>query len=1137
MAELEFFPEQKKVLESVGKNMLISASAGSGKTTITIEYIAKLIIEGKAKLDQLLILTFTNASATDMKQKLHAKLKSSSSPFLENALEDLPTAEISTIDSFCQRLLKRNFHILGLDPSFRILDEAEKALLQKKAMNKALNYFKENRPDDYLTLLKCYGKDRTDKNIINLVYKLANFLETVDNKELFKENALKMYDNKMISYKILNDWICDNIHFQLNCYEKFYQRATELNSEEDKQYLIDIILQLKQIEYKKIFFDNLEFALNLKIKTHKPKQHEDEEFNKQLKTQKEKIDHFITSIKNKNLGNAETMEESFKFGKNLLKIFFEIVEKFSQEYKEIKINSYDYSDVMQLCLELLKNQNVKKSLTEHFEYIFVDEFQDINDIQQKLIEQICRPNNRFLVGDVKQSIYRFRWAKPQNFLFHQKNFENDPKSINLSLNMNHRSDGKILEFVNYVFKTIMTKKNSGIDYLNESMLKPNPKNIFPKNNLPKVTINVIEKTKDAEKIVLDNVYSVKEHQFFDGELKDAEKEAIRVKEDIFKFKDLTITQNGIKRAVKFSDMTILVKKRGANFEAFCSKLIRLGVPIYANSSDSLFKEVEVQKLIALLKLSQNFYDDLSLAMVMHSLIGNFSLEELSEIRLLGENEEKTFFYNCVLNYQKQDKLKQKIDNFIKLIEDFTNNLALCGVYFALETILKTTSYTMKILPLFDGELKLASIEKFKNLFLNSSFNFDITSFLRYYEIENKEIQAPDFYLGENDFVNVTTIHSSKGLEFPIVFLVGCGNDFSKVKYDAEIEINDQLGIGLKYVDEDNKKFSSPVYESIKIKNQDEEFAETIRLLYVAMTRAQFYLNIYGITDILEIKNFENEHEIRFQKTYLNLILGSLSKDEIKNLRTQKEFNFIDNSGDFAIRNFNSFEDIEEKSEILFGTGTPELEKIFENISNNETKISQIALKNSVSSLATEEDFASINLEPKNLTLQEHLEFNHETTEMGILYHKVFEILDFEITKTESDVLKQLEGKIEKENFSLLESKKILNCVTILNKFLNGQNYLKEKKFMMFVPYNSLCGGEINDKILVQGIIDLFSLGEKNILVDYKLTSETREEKIKERYSKQIALYKKALMLGYNLKEKEIESYILLINNGKLIKID
>lgn len=1145
--KIKFKPEQQKIIDNSGSNLLVSASAGSGKTTVMIAKIVDMIVNKKTTVDKILVLTYTNSAASEMKQKLIKELKNQAqnNPELEDEIEKVEMADISTIHSFCQKIIKKNFFALEeIDMSFSLLSEHEKTLLKSRAIKMAISGFKANQPEEYINLLEFYGKDRTEKKIFEIVYDINSYLEaTLDKEEFRKKIATYLYENKEVAYSILNQELMQRVYGFIKAFEKIEKKARMLGVEKTIENTQDVLLALYQINKENSFIKNLNLLLSFSFKN-KQTQEGFEDLANEFGFEKEALTKWIKKQGEDNFHIEEENNKSFEQNKKIVKQFLFLEQEFEKHYTQLKKqkNALDFADLERYAILLTSLPEIKQELRQKYEHIFVDEFQDANSVQEKLLENLASGNNLFMVGDVKQSIYAFRRSNPDIFLKKQNNFEDGTKGKNMFLNLNFRSDENILNFVNLVFEKIMTQKTAGLDYKNTSMFKPFKK--LGASEFERVKVTLIKPKEKALAQEAQELFSVLETGLSQAEeeVSKGQEQAVIVAKDIYNLKGSYLYDKDEKRQVNFKDITIIVRKRGAFFDAFCQKLIELGVPIYANSSKGIFEEPDSKKVISLLKLVKNFYDDYSLASVMNSFFADFSFQELADIRRAFKKEK--YFYEAVIKYGQEfnDSLSLKINSFIDFVEQFSLNVQTVGIYLALEKAFAKTSYKEKVLCLPQGSQRLASVEKFLQVFLNDQLNFNLGVFLEFAQVAEKEIKAPNFFAGDEDCVNVTTIHSSKGLEYPIVFFVEAESDLTRQRSNTEIKISDSLGIGLKFYEkETEEKQSSVVYEAIDIKNKNEDFAEKLRLLYVGLTRSVEYLYIYGQFDIEKAKEFENDYEVLNAKSYIELIARSMPEVLVEELKTTERVVANIKGSAFVVEYVSTSTDAqkeEKKQSVTFSKPDEQFSKQLEKELNKTYGFKSsvlLPLKNSVSSLLKEVEYSSINLQPKNLDMVEHLRAKNNQAELGTLYHKVFEKINFN-DKISIEQIESVLADIESNLKDKIETEKVFETAMLVKKLLNGQSYFKEKKFIMFVPHKEVADGStLQDRVLVQGIVDLFSVGNKNILIDFKLTSAKSDEILKERYTKQIQLYKKAIQTEFGL--EDVNAYIVDINRAKLVEIN
>lgn len=1135
---IPFKQEQLDVINTLGKNIIVSASAGSGKTTVMIEKIIRLVRDHGLQIKNLLVLTYTTNSAQEMKQKLLQSLTKAAqqSPKLLAQIDDVSVADISTIHSFLQGVLKKYFSFVDLNPSFTILDANMVLTAQKQAFKNAFEKFENSDPENHKILLETYGNSRNNDKILSIVKKINSFLVSFDDAEKWcGEVATKLYQTD-IENNIAISWIMQNTKdfcdFYLPTLEEILQEATVINAEKCVKYLTDHKLQLSALKFEnKDYFYNsrilkafkkgiIRFGGNFADLTEK------------CKSLKRYLDGFLDSYIHL---NEENFQKSIEKTKIIVEKLITLTLSFQNEYSKIKLekNALDFDDLEKYMLKLLQNKNVCEEIKSKYDLIFIDEYQDANRVQEKILSLISKPTNRFMVGDMKQSIYAFRQAEPEIFHSIQEKYQTDPNSCSMKLNFNFRSNKAILNFVNVVFSKIMTLKTAQVDYKNKSKMVGDVDYKLPPNcDIPVVEIDIIRELKadndKKEPISFKEVYSVLNDNKLDKEAKKVEREAAVVAQKINSLlgKQIYIASEDKFREITFKDITVLMVKRSSYLDQFCKVLQSFKIPIYANTKDPLYKDTYVATLICLLKLCRNFRDDTSLAVALHSPFGGLSYEELSEIRL--KNPDCKNFYECVEN-SKDDP---KIQAFYNLISELKFGIDFDGVYYTLYKIINRFNLKSKLQNTIDGQSSISKIDKFMEDFLTNGFNNDYISFLNFAEENYDEVKSPNFVTGEN-CVNITTMHSSKGLEYPIVFIVGTGDSFYGHDKEKEININKKFGIGVRFNDlESRVQTTTSAYEVIKQASKLDEFADKLRLLYVALTRPQNHLFIVGTLGAEEILNqIKSDYQIIVENKYLPLILQSLPPQEIFKINSNQSFANKDYAVNIILANTVKIVD-EDKASVDGGKVDNNVKQMFEKYFNYKyPHQTQITLKNSVTSLlkANEDEFTSHNPTPQTFDFKEHQPAY--SPEEGILYHSILEKIDFEKAKNFEYVQDFINQNYSQNQ---VDSQIIYNCAQVINQF-NIKNHLKEQQFMMQIPHKKIVENGSEENILVQGVIDLLLLGEKTILIDYKLTNTTSTFILEKRYKNQMRIYKIAAEKA--IKKPVDEVYLLLIKQQKLVKIN
>lgn len=534
-----------------------------------------------------------------------------------------------------------------------------------------------------------------------------------------------------------------------------------------------------------------------------------------------------------------------------------------------------------------------------------------------------------------------------------------------------------------------------------------------------------------------------------------------------------------------------------------------------------------------MRLACNFYDDYALYSVMSSPMFNFSDSELAQIKM--SNSQEPYFYNCVLTYSENEAIKSKIENFINILNSFKYNATYKGIYYALQNAIDKTNYLLNVSFDEDFQERQLNICSFINSFAESKYNYNLSDYLIYRETSTRQekVQTDKTF---SNAVEITTMHSSKGLEYPVVILPYLNMDYTKSAYMADIKINKDLGIGVKNYNQEDRTVSGGIFfNACKIKNQEIEISEKIRLLYVAMTRAKNKLILCG-TFNKEFMQISNNLQTMQTNNYLSLIVGALPENVISKINEQKDFETTLYNNDKLELVVTHMQTEVVANNIQMPTITDEENiQVLADFLNKDLSLqkSNLALKNAVSMLASDEN-ASNNFAPKNLSVSEHL--SEKASDKGTLYHSLLEKIDFFEMNSSDDVKDFIECNFNDGDILILQNigyDNIYNNINILKSYISKTDKVfKEQKFVMYVNYNEVVNSSKTDKILVQGIIDLMIVKSNEILlIDYKLSKKTSIE-IKNTYAKQLDLY--ALALQKQFKNMPINKKILSLNMGEMI---
>lgn len=1130
--EFKPLPEQAEIIDSQNKNLLVSASAGSGKTTVMIARICKLIESDLATPKNLLVMTYTTSAASEMKQKLYNTLKQKISD--PEILDEIATSDISTIHSFCSRLLKKYFYVLGISPNFEIADDKKSLKIKKDILTNVLTDYASQSPAQYFLIMQNFAPNRNIQNVIEIILKLDNFSQSFSSNDEFCKTMLFLYDNTQISLDALNQNLLNSAQNFKQKTDALLQKMQNLDLTQYITWLNNVASELEKAKPNKDFFENYESVCSISLTALKRDKDVADEVFKQLDNLKTQIKNFVAKYNAKKFVKKQDFEKSVSANKNISILLLQLWKKFCNLYKDYKSqkNLMDYSDLEKYAIEICSNSDVQKELKQTYKYVFVDEYQDTNQIQNKLVELLCGQDNKFLVGDVKQSIYGFRRSKPQIFLDLEQSYALDEHSEAKYLNVNFRSDKQILCFVNFVFDNIMTPPTSGIDYKKNGRFKGVKQFEY---DIPKIKICLYNKKEEkSQKILARGIYKIQK-QNTNQNLSASQKEACIVAKQIFSLVGKTLDDG---KPITYSDITILVRKRGDGYNQFCDELSHLGLPIYASNNEDILQNPETAKFLNLLKTCTNINDDFALT---GTLIGYFDFDEnqLATIRLASP--EKKYFYECLQNYQKNDQIFKKIADFYQKMQDLQNNISFLGSYKAVKIFFEQTRYFEK-LDIMQSKMRSDVAKILVEQLADSEYNFNISKFLD--NIQNGgKLSLPDRQSDDSNFVNVTTIHSSKGLEYKIVFLVDSGSDFNKSKIES-IALSDSFGIGFKYFDTDSQtSFDDVILQAIKDKNKQDEFAEKLRLLYVGLTRAKNALFIVGGYDKENLCHKDSSFDITNQNNYLSLVLSSFDQDTLDKIKTSKDF--VWKNQDFEVTFENSDDDFEEpilQEKIVFGKPDQNLVKTIKDRLNQNFKVQNIALKNSVSGIMKGEDDGYQNKtdQVKTLTIDEHLK-GVTNQQLGTEFHKILQILDYKDFDNFEKIQKTINRvcnveKLDEKTDLTITVQKVSKALEILNNLFGEKVVQKEKSFILQAKYNQVVQSKYEDLVLVQGIIDAFCIdGDNAILVDFKLSNTKSAQGLAQRYQKQLELYALAIQNAYGI--KNIKKYILNLNFGQLIQIN
>lgn len=1111
--------EQERVLDLDGESAIVSASAGSGKTTVMIEKVLKYLMQG-VKVKNILALTFTNQAAAQMKQRLLSKLgelvEKTGRVEFASEIDSVLEADISTFHSFYEKIVKKYFYIVGIQPEFEILSNEKLLSLKDEAFLEAAQKLKKESFEKYLELCDVLGKKRSDRAIKERIFKIDNFLSSQYQPEVWLEKVSRsLYENKDETLSTFFGEIKNNVSYFKNKLNLLLEKANIFDEKELCKHInlcnlkIDELLNCKNENL--LEFVSGEFSLPKLLKSQVP---ETQTF-QDVKEAKEELGDYIKKIKAFDFGTYDNIVSSFESCKenitSLVNLYCDYKNLLDEKKREL--GAFDFSDLETFCAKILENDEICNEIKNGYEKIFVDEFQDINPMQYAILKKISKNNNVLFVGDAKQSIYAFRQSDVEIFVDICKEFETAKEKQSLPLNCNFRTNKEILDFDNDVFKVLMTEKSCGINYEKNAMFKGESDNSCEGSSVKIVKVLKEEKEKEEAPSEVFKVLNSKRN------FKNYSLESKAILKEVNNVINERIVLDGEEKKVNFGDIAILVKNRSNLLVDLVSLFLESNVPFIVNDEFDLLSSKEVCLVISILKLCLNRNDDFALAAVMASHFGMFSFDELAKIKLFSNKE---FFFEKVLEYSKENsnEISVKIQKFNSLLDRLNFEIQTNGASAALENLFYETKFFEFVLSLKGGKEREERLKQFLKYTQQSGFEFNLFGLVSYLtSISN--LKTASLKKCDDNAVLITTIHASKGLEFPVVILGETGKDLTKTKPETDdLKIDKNLGFAIDNYNKAERKIYDSIFKQILFSRvKKKEIAENLRLLYVALTRAKNKLIITGeiskeIEPITKLTNLEF-----IKPTYLNYILGALA--ECKNVKAEicEVFEVKNEKREVEAQNIEILKKAKEKIDFVYA---------------NESA-TKLALKTSVSEVAFGEEvkpYESENSLPNKFYVSEHLS-EISTPEEGTIVHEILEKVDFESGTLSNDVevLSKKQTKIPGTDLS----KTVLKNISLLREVLpkNGKVF-KEKQFMIYASPKEIFGEGEEEKILIQGKLDLIFVGEKNILIDYKYTSITNEEKLVSKYKKQLLTYAFAAQKALGKDIDEI--YLLSLRNFKIIKI-
>ena len=866
--------DQLKAIEKRDSNILVSASAGSGKTAVLVERIIEKILNDYLDVDKILVVTFTNAAAQELKEKIlnaiYKALENEKDPkkinHLKNQLIYINRASITTIDAFCFKLVRENFNILNIDPNIRICEESQSVLIKTRVLEDLLeeeyeSYVDEKNVFGLYNILELFsGKD---EELLDNILRIYNYIQSFPypfkwlKEQIEKYNIaenIDLYDTDF-GRDIYED-IVSEIELCIEKYDDYLNKISGIE-EFNKCYTIldnDIQILKSAIAISNKSWDKLyENISNINFPKFVIGKVSDEELKNEISEfRKKEVKSVIDKIKKKIYAKSNEILEDNKIAYKYIKYLYEFLVRYDNNYREEKKNLgvAEFNDIMHYALELLVDEednitDIALGLKDRYKEIYTDEYQDTSYVQERILDAISKDNNRFMVGDIKQSIYGFRQARPDIFndkyISYSSKADEESSNCKIILSKNFRSREEVIDSINYIFEKIMSMKNGQCDYTqNERLICGNTGYISSDDTSYKTQINIIN-LKDKEVGLFEE--NDDDEVQIDEDLSNIQIEAkciaYKIKEIIKK--DKVMDKDGMLRSVKYKDIVVLLRGIKNKAEIIEEELKRNNIPVFCDTSSSIFEGDEVKLVLSFLKIIDNPYQDIYMISIMFSIIGNFTLDEITKIRLYDSTSYVYDTLNSILNdeeYVKQEgKIVEKIKRFLSIIKEYTIYSKKYSISELLIRLYKDTNIYYQFALEDDAESKKANLNYLIELASTfySNIGNTLNAYIKYIDnLKDKQDTSTTSakIIGENeDVVRLMTIHKSKGLEFPIVILADTskGYNFSDSR-KQRVVFHHKYGIGIDVVNQDlGVTYPSLIKQAIRSVIEKETKSEELRL--------------------------------------------------------------------------------------------------------------------------------------------------------------------------------------------------------------------------------------------------------------------------------------------------------------------
>lgn len=1231
--------DQWKAIWASGQDILVAAAAGSGKTAVLVERIINKILstEDPIDVDELLVVTFTNASAAEMRHRIGEALEKAinanpSSKHLRKQLSLLNRASISTLHSFCLEVIRKYYYKIDVDPGFRIADATEAQLLRDEVMDELFeDEYGTNGNEAFFALVDTFSNDRSDVALQDIIRDIYDFSQANPSPSKYLESMKDMYHleegTEIEELPFVNALLFD-IELQLRGAKQLLENALELTKlpggpAPRAENLLDDINQVDGLlEAKNVSWQELHLRIQV-VNFSRAKACRGDEFDKELLEQAQKLrdkaKKLVQTLKDELFSRKpESFIRDMRDMAPHVDTLVRLVESFASRFDAVKKEKglVDFADLEHYCLQILA-ENVGSlipseaalSYRNHFKEVFVDEYQDTNMVQESILQLVTKEGekcgNMFMVGDVKQSIYRFRLAEPNLFLGKYLRFTGDGQDSGLKIDLarNFRSRKEVLDGTNFLFKQLMGTSVGEIEYDEAAELVKGAD--YPEGEHPIELILIDQEGRDDSE---DETNEVEELQFDAAELEQSQLEARvmaeKIKHLIAERKEVYNGKAKSSRPIMYRDIVILLRSM-TWAPQIMEEFKEQGIPIYANLSSGYFEATEVSIMMSLLKMIDNPYQDIPLAAVLRSPIVGLNEEELATIRI---HHKSGAFYDAVLAFCEKaptvetEEVHERLKMFLESFQEWRKKARQGAVAELIWQLYRETKFYDFVGGLPGGKQRQANLRALYDRakqYESTSFRglFRFLNFIERMRDRGDDLGAARALGEQEDVVRIMTIHSSKGLEFPVVFIAGTARQFNMMDLRKSYMLDKELGFAAKYVNAEKRiTYPSLPQLAFKRKKKLEMLSEEMRVLYVALTRAKEKL--YMLASVKEVeKKLEiwlqglahqewllGEYERASAKSYLDWIGPALIRhQDSEMLRGEKGIDplvpkeitehpsawriEIIKATDIASKN----EELEVEEDLL-------LEKVYRGevidlASERKEEIvkalswqyafkeaSSRRSKQSVSEMKRQREISDEHSGKELLSKVSRPIFNRPRflqeksitpAERGTAMHMVMQHVDLRNPITPETIRQQLESMVEKELLTE-DQKQVIDVEQIVQFFSSdlGQRMLKAESLKREVPFSAAFPASVaypdwkgeNEPILVQGVIDcVFEDADGLVLVDYK--TDGIHDRYKGGFEEarpilekryQVQLELYTKALEQILKKKVTERYLFFFDGGHIL---